>query len=136
MGVSVGGAGAKVAEGVSVGGTGVSVGLAVGVWEGVVGGVSVGVSIGVAVGIGTDVSVGAGFGVSDGNGGRAVDVSVDVSCEATGIEVFAAADREPGGTEPGVTAPISQLTSNIAANVRKTTWGRCVLEIIPFPRDA
>ena len=123
---TVGGAGVKVAEGTSVGGTAVSVGVAVGVWEGVGDGVSVGVSVGVVVGIGTDVSVGAGFGVSDGNGG--LGDGVDVSCETTG--------REVGGTEPGVTAPTAQPTNKIVTNVRKTTWGRSVLGIIPFPYDA
>jgi hypothetical protein len=127
----VGGAGVKVAEGVSVGGTGVSVGLTVGVWEAVGDGVSVGVSVGVGAG----VFVGLGFGVSVGNGGLGDGVGVDVFCEATGTEAFVAADREGGETEPGVTAPTSQPTSNIVTNVRKITWGRCVLEIIPFPHD-
>ena len=130
----MGGAGVEVAEGVAVGGTGVSVGLTVGVWEGVGDGASVGVSVGVSVGMGAGVFVGAGFGVSDGNGG--LGDGVDVSCETTGTEVFIAADREAGGTEPGVTAPTAQPTNKIVTNVRKTIWGRCVLGIIPFPYDA
>jgi hypothetical protein len=86
--------------------------------------------------MGTGVFVGARFGVSVGNGGLGDGVGVDVSCEATATEVFVAADWEAGETEPGVTAPTPQPTSNIVTNVKKTTWGRCVLGIIPFPHDA
>jgi hypothetical protein len=134
-GVSVGRAGVKVAEGVSVGGTDVSVGLTVGVREGVEDGVSVGANVGVSVGVGTGVLVGAGLGVSVGNGGLGDGVGVDVSCEATNTSVLAAAGWEADETEPGVGTSTPQPTSNITTNVTKLTWGRCVLGTIPFPLD-
>ena len=119
MGVSVEG------TGVSVGGTDVWVDVTVGVEVGMGVGVSVGVSVGVYVGVGVGEFVGVGLGVSV--GGRCVGVGeavadLDVGCAAMGAEV--------GETDMGGDAASLQPSNSNITNDRPNTRSRYILGYI------
>jgi len=129
-GVEVGGAGVKVGVEVSVGGTGVSVGVTVDVLVGVKVGVSVGASVGVSARVGAGVAVGDGLGVlvcggCVGTDADRVDIGVDVSCEATSVEV--------GEPEPVMDVSTLHPRSGDMASARPITKGKYLLGIIPSP---